>query len=78
MGGWETAHAAGIYRSARSLVNLDEGFKDLFMKLPTKRTFIYGEESHPDATGTVTPDAPDPVELQENGISISVIPKSRA
>lgn len=73
LGGWETADAVGIYRAANALVNLDEGFKDLFFSIPTKRTFVWGEESLPENTGKITPDAPDPYELKENGIATAVV-----
>lgn len=73
-GAWEGTDFSGIYKNSSALVNLDPDFKQKFYGLPMKRTFVYGEASLPENTGEVTADAPDPDELQANGISIGVVP----
>lgn len=73
-GAWEGTDFAGIYKNSAALVDLEPGFKQKFFSLQMKRTFVYGEASLPENTGEITADAPDPNELQENGISVAVVP----
>ncbi|WP_171021687.1 alpha/beta fold hydrolase [Parasedimentitalea maritima] len=73
-GAWEDVDFTGIYRNSKSLVDLPANFKQSFLSLPLKRTFVYGEETYPENTGEIKADAPDPSELKRNGISIAVVP----
>lgn len=73
-GAWDNADYAGIYRQCAALVNLDPEFKQAFLSLPTKRTFVYGEEDLPEKTGEIKADAPDPDELKAHGVSVAVVP----
>jgi pimeloyl-ACP methyl ester carboxylesterase len=73
-GAWETSDFAGVYKQCAALVNLDPDFKQKYLSLPIKRTFVYGEEDLPVKTGEVKADAPDPDELRANGISVAVVP----
>ena len=75
-GAWDDPDFAGIYKSSKSLVDLPEDFKQRFFSLPIIRTFVYGENSLPEKTGEIKADAPGPNELQENGVSIAVVPNT--
>ena len=75
-GAWDDVDFAGVYKSSKSLVDLPEDFKQRFFSLPMKRTFVYGENSLPEKTGEIKADAPDPNELQENGVSIAAVPNT--
>ena len=73
-GAWEGANYVGVYKNCAALVNLDPDFKQKFLSLSVKRTFVYGEEDLPEVTGEIKADAPDPDELRANGISVAVVP----
>jgi len=73
---WGSADPSGLHGNSVSLVNLDDSFKDRYLSLPMRRTFIYGERSLPDRPEDVTADAPDPGELQAHGVTVSVVPNA--
>jgi len=73
---WGTADPSGLHGNSVSLVNLDDAFKDRYLSLPMRRTFIYGERSLPNRPEDVTADAPDPRELQAHGVAVSVVPNA--
>ena len=71
---WNRAAPAGLHENSVALVSLDASFKDRYMNLEMRSTFIYGERTFPERLEDVTPDAPDPDELREHGIAVSVVP----
>jgi pimeloyl-ACP methyl ester carboxylesterase len=71
---FESADPRALYGAARGLVDLPEDFGARFLALDLPRTFVYGALSHPDATGEVTPDTPDPATLAAAGVEIAVLP----
>ena len=71
---WGRADPAGLHGNSVALVNLDASFKDRYVNLEMRRTFIYGEHTFPERLEDVTPDAPDPDELREHAIAVSVVP----
>jgi pimeloyl-ACP methyl ester carboxylesterase len=73
---WSTVNAAGLHGNSKALVELNPSIKELFLKLSIPRTFIYGERSLPANTGEVSPDAPEPSELEARGIQIGVVPNA--
>ncbi|MBC7814583.1 MAG: alpha/beta hydrolase [Burkholderiales bacterium] len=72
-GTWRTVDPVGFYRGAAAMVQLEPALKEQFLKLSIPRTFVYGENSLPENTGGVQPDAPDPKELERHGINIAVV-----
>ena len=75
-GAWSLADPSGLYRSSIALVELEPSFKDKFLQMLIDRTFIYGEESLPENTGSIQADAPDPKELEQYGIRVGVVPNA--
>ena len=73
---WRAADPRGIYLSALSLVNLPVTFHKKFYNLTIPRYFLYGEENFPKGSSEVTPDIPDPEELQRYGIEPFILPNS--
>lgn len=73
---WGTADPSGLYGNSVSLVNLDDTFKERYLSLPMRRTFIYGEHSLPTRPEDVKADAPDPDELEAHGVTVSVVPNA--
>ncbi len=73
---WGSADPSGLHGNSESLVNLDAAFKDRYLNLPMRRTFIYGEHSLPAQPEDATADAPDPGELQAHGVSVGVVPNA--
>lgn len=74
-GAWKGSDFVGVYRNSVALVNLDPEIKNKFFALSLKRTFVFGEASLPANTGEITADAPDPIELKDNGVSVGVVPE---
>lgn len=72
--GWQNSDPRGIHRSSVALVDLPDDFRDRYLALPMRKTFVYGEASLPDNTGGPAPDTPDPAFLQEHGVDIVIIP----
>lgn len=70
---WRRAEAVGLHGNARMLVGLTDAFLASFLDLALPRVFIYGERSHPDATGKVIPDAPDPGPLVAAGVAVETL-----
>lgn len=75
-GMWRTASPLSLYGNSKSLVNLDPLLKDKYFGLTIPRTFIFGAESLPESTDEVSPDAPEPRELEAHGINIGVVPNA--
>ena len=65
---WGTADPSGLHGNSMSLVNLDDAFKNRYLSLPIRRTYIYGEHSLSDGPEDVTAD-----ELQAHGVTVSVV-----
>jgi pimeloyl-ACP methyl ester carboxylesterase len=76
LSGWGTADPSGLHGNSVSLVTLDDGFKDRYLGLSMRRTFIYGERSLPKRSEDVLADAPDPRELQAHGVTVGVVPNA--
>lgn len=74
LGAWSTADPRALHANAAMLVGLPESFAEAFLALPIPRTFLYGERSHPRATGQTTPDAPDPGWLEAHRVVTSTVP----
>ena len=75
-GMWSAASAAGLYGNSKALVELDPTIKRRFLDLTISRTFIYGAKSIPKDAAGVSPDAPDPEELQSHSIRVGVVPNA--
>jgi pimeloyl-ACP methyl ester carboxylesterase len=73
---WGHADPTGLHGNSTSLVNLDDSFKDRFLNLQLRRTFIYGEQNFPKRAQDVTADLPHPDELREHGVTIGVVPEA--
>lgn len=73
LGSWRIADPVGLYGNCEALARLPEDFADGFFDLGMRRTFVYGEATHPDAVGAPTPDTPDPARLQAHGIGTATV-----
>jgi len=73
---WSTANASSLHGNSKSLVELDPSLKNKYLNLSIPRTFIYGEKSLPKNSDEAGPDAPEPSELEANGIKIGVVPNA--
>ena len=73
-GWWGQVDPAALHAASVSLVQLDPNLKARYFRLPIPRTFMYGEHSLPERTGAVRADAPDPRELEANGIDVRIVP----
>lgn len=71
---WRQADPAALHATSMALVNLAEDFEARFLALKIPRTFIYGERTHPEGAGRVTPDTPDPARLRASGVRTAVLP----
>lgn len=72
--GWHIADPVGIHKNALALVELVPTFQTQYFALSIPRTFIYGEQNFPGGQGEITPDTPDPKELERHGIRVAVVP----
>lgn len=70
---WRRAEAVGLHGNARMLVGLDDGFLAGFLALKQPRLFVYGETTHPKATGQAIPDAPEPAPLEAAGVTTATL-----
>lgn len=59
---------------AQALVNIPEDFLERFLALKIPRTYVYGENNHPDITKIVSPDMPDPDRLAASGVHVATVP----
>lgn len=73
-GAWAHADPRALHANACALVGLPADFAEGFLSLPLPRAFLYGETSHPGATGAATPDAPDPAWLEARGVATAIVP----
>ncbi len=73
-GAWAQADPRALHANACALVGLPDDFAERFLSLTLPRTFLYGETSHPGATGAATPDAPDPAWLAARGVATAIVP----
>lgn len=73
-GAWQNVDFACIHKNSAALVTLPADFKQQFFDLTMPRVFVYGANSLPEVTGEITADAPDPVELGQQGIAVAVVP----
>ncbi|MHA2304521.1 MAG: alpha/beta fold hydrolase [Candidatus Hodarchaeales archaeon] len=73
---WKDVDPRGVYLSSLSLVTLPDTFKLKLYDLTIPRYFIYGEKNYPKDPMEVTPDTPDPEELQKYGIEPITLPNS--
>lgn len=71
---WRGADPGALFDNSVALVDLEAGFQERFLALPTERHFVYGAATFPGATGTVTPDTPDPKLLRAHGVGVHVVP----
>ena len=55
-------------------MGLPADFRERYLALPIRSTFVYGEACLPERTGGPTPDTPDPELLHRHGIGTRVIP----
>lgn len=75
-GAWGTVDPVGLYENSVALVGLERSFKEQYLQLPIRCTFVYGERTLPESFGDIRADAPDPKELEEHGIQIGIVPNT--
>ncbi|MCK4713488.1 MAG: alpha/beta hydrolase [Marinosulfonomonas sp.] len=63
-----------LHAMAQALVNIPDGFIERFLELKIQRTYIYGENNHPDKTKIIAPDMPDPNQLVARGVHVATVP----
>ncbi len=74
LAGWVGSDVRAIHKASVALVDLDPETETRFLNLQTRRSFIYGELSIPEAGAAYLPDVPDPAWLEAHGVVTAIMP----